>query len=191
MPYKSDGVAPPTRHEQSGLLELRARVRADVAWVQETVGAKMSRRARVSCCKWGSEKLAELTHRWETLVCRVSCSAHHSVGHIWGVFAQAAARQECSRVENIANTPGGTFNPETAAPWLPVTIPKTQNNARNSNRLSVSFLSGCFLCDLRALTRHSISIPYIGMLVWRRWEERSLAKAMTAWTRHRDYMVNR
>ena len=35
-----------------------------MAWVQETVGAKMSRRARVSCCKWGSEKIAELTHRF-------------------------------------------------------------------------------------------------------------------------------
>eukprot|EP00903_Cladosiphon_okamuranus_P009886 g9390.t1 len=50
---------------EDGLLDLRARVRADVAWVQETVGAKMSRRARVSCCKWGSEKIAELAHRWE------------------------------------------------------------------------------------------------------------------------------
>lgn len=35
-----------------------------MAWVQETVGAKMSRRARVSCCKWGSEKISELTHRY-------------------------------------------------------------------------------------------------------------------------------
>ncbi|CAM9617167.1 unnamed protein product [Ectocarpus sp. 13 AM-2016] len=50
---------------ECGLLDLNARVRADVAWVQETVGAKMSRRARVSCCKWGSEKIAELTFRWE------------------------------------------------------------------------------------------------------------------------------
>ncbi|CAM9237212.1 unnamed protein product [Ectocarpus sp. 6 AP-2014] len=50
---------------ECGLLDLKARVRADVAWVQETVGARMSRRARVSCCKWGSEKIAELTFRWE------------------------------------------------------------------------------------------------------------------------------
>ncbi|CAM9530519.1 unnamed protein product, partial [Ectocarpus fasciculatus] len=50
---------------ECGLLDLNARVRADVAWVQETVGARMSRGARVSCCKWGSEKIAELTFRWE------------------------------------------------------------------------------------------------------------------------------
>ncbi|CAM9311668.1 unnamed protein product [Scytosiphon promiscuus] len=50
---------------EGGLIVLKARVRADVAWVQETVGARMSRRARESCCKWGSEKIADLTHRWE------------------------------------------------------------------------------------------------------------------------------
>ncbi|CAM9235323.1 unnamed protein product, partial [Hapterophycus canaliculatus] len=51
---------------ESGLVVLKARVRADVAWVQETVGGRMSRRAREACCKWGSEKIADLTHRWET-----------------------------------------------------------------------------------------------------------------------------
>lgn len=50
-------------HGQAGLDGLKARVRADVAWVQERVGAKMSRRARVSCCTWGAEKVAELSQR--------------------------------------------------------------------------------------------------------------------------------
>lgn len=48
---------------QNGLDDLKARVRADVAWVQERVGAKMSRRTRIMCCKWASEKIAELAHR--------------------------------------------------------------------------------------------------------------------------------
>lgn len=54
------------RFQKSGLDDLKARVRADVAWVQERVGAKMSRRARVSCCRWGAEQIAEVASRYLT-----------------------------------------------------------------------------------------------------------------------------
>ncbi|CAM9827528.1 unnamed protein product, partial [Ectocarpus sp. 12 AP-2014] len=71
---------------ECGLLDLNARVRADVAWVQETVGARMSRRARVSCCKWGSEKIAELTFRWERR------SLHKAIG-TWTRYREYVANK--------------------------------------------------------------------------------------------------
>ena len=48
---------------QGGLMDLRALVRADVAWVQETVRGRIPRRAKELSYRWGLVKIDEITRR--------------------------------------------------------------------------------------------------------------------------------
>ncbi|CAM9633485.1 unnamed protein product, partial [Choristocarpus tenellus] len=67
----------------TGLGELNARVRGDVAWVQGHIPqARIPGRTRSLCHRWGAEKVAELTRSWElralgkALLMWVRCHQH-------------------------------------------------------------------------------------------------------------------